>query len=129
MTFLEFKKALSSVMKGDKDIKTDSSQNDTLFPVLNDAIRAVAIEAGSLLLMTNDITKDVLEVQEDGYFIRTPKVIENDDDILEIDTILEFAVVYEVATVLGTNKAIYKSFKDEKINAFKWSLFKAVGDM
>jgi len=122
MKLSEFKIAVEGATTGDKKLPND----DSLIPLVNEAMKMVARKTEPLTLITNDIREDIL-VHIDGkkYFIRKPNEIVDDESILDIDEELHFAVVYQTAMLFGhrDNKAYYKNLMDDVMTVYEWTRY------
>jgi len=122
MTFLEFKDSLTAETFGDKKVPEDKY----LLPLLNKSLEQIARKAKPLTLRTCDISFDLLcWTDEPETFIRKPKEIKNDTDILDIDESLEMAVVYQTAYkfVHMDSKAYYIGLRDGELSTYYWDLY------
>ena len=125
MKFSEFKIAVEGATTGDKKLP----DNDKLIPLTNEAMKMVARKSHPLTLITNDIRDDILvHVDDENYFIRKPKLIEDDESVLDIDEELHFAVVYQTAMLFGhrDNKAYYKALMSDVQNDFAWTRYQTL---
>lgn len=105
MTFDEFRIVLEGTIFGNKKVREDKY----LIPLVNQALKQIAIDAEPITLVSSDIRDDILVILEDGDFIRVPNEITVGTDELDIDEFLIFAVVHFTASFI-----VHKDDKEEK---------------
>ncbi len=124
MKYIDFKTHLNEIMSGDKTVPAD----DKLKPIILQCLKQVAIKCEPLVLLSSNIEDDILTVVEDELFIRVPNVSQNDDDIIDMDETLVYAVSYLVASKISKNQTITKYTKeaDEIINDYQWNRYRDI---
>lgn len=101
MTYQMFKSVTSGLLTGDNVLP--ESEN-VLQGLVSYALTTVATKADSLHLMTLSTTANVLRLSQGDYLIRMPEAPEFDEDLLDIDEELVFAVARYVASYLSQSK-------------------------
>ena len=101
MTYAEFKSLTSGLLTGDNVLPQDA---DVLKGLVQYALTTVATQAESLHLMTLSTTTDILRLGAGDYLIRTPEVPTNDNDVIDIDEELVFAVSRYLASYVSKGK-------------------------
>jgi len=120
MNFIEFKILLKGILEGDVKIPEEPSLKIFLLSCL----REVALKCEPLSLMTRDLDKDVLSTLKDGLFIREPKISELDNDLIDIDTTLVYAVAFFVAREISrNNKPYFHARGKELCDDYNWKIF------
>jgi hypothetical protein len=111
-------------MSGDKNVPND----DNLKPIILQCLKQVAIKCEPLVLISNNIEDDILQTMENGLFIRVPKAPQSDNDIIDIDETLVYAVSYLVASKISKNQTIIKYIKeaDMIINDYQWNRYRDI---
>ncbi len=123
MTFKGFKNSLSSKLIGDVKLPSD----ELLKPLIKDAIEEVAEFCEPLHLITDDLDFEVLKILtnlDDGMFIRSPRVPQNEDDNIDIDEKLSVAVVFLVASYIARTKNNYSQKANKLMLNYIWDLEK-----
>ena len=126
MKYIDFKTHLNEIMSGDKKVPED----EKLKPIMLQCLKQVAIKCEPLVLMSRDIEDDILKTLEDRLFIRVPKLPQSDDDVIDMDETLVYAVSYLVASKISKNQTIVKYIKeyDEIVNDYLWKRFRDMED-
>ena len=122
MTFKKFKVLLDGVNSGDNKVPED----EKLLPLLNEAMKKIARKTKPLILRTTDKEDEMLcPMDNSKYFIRKPLIIQRDDDELDIDEALEWAVIYQTSIFYchKKNKQENEDERDKVINEYNWMLY------
>ena len=123
MTYGLFKAITTGLLTGDIVLPQNP---DVLKGLMQYALTTVATQADSLHLMTLSTAADVLRLASGDYLIRVPAVPLVDEDILDIDEELTFAVARYLASYLSKEKGdIHVNAADRIIkdyNAKTWEI-------
>jgi hypothetical protein len=121
MKFSEFREYLVGVTTGDKIVPTDK----VLYFFIHKAIKATALQTKPLKLVSNDIRDKVLFIIEDGYFIRVPNEIKDEQSEIDIDDDLILAVAYYTASMFvhRDNKKKYKEDYHLQVSEYNWNRY------
>ena len=124
MKYSEFKVHLNEIMSGDKNVPND----DNLKPIILQCLKQVAIKCEPLVLLSSNVEDDILTVVEDELFIRVPNISQEDEDIIDMDETLVYAVSYLVASKISKNQTItrYTKEADEIINDYQWNRYRDI---
>jgi len=127
MTYGLFKAITTGLLTGD----TVLPQNpDVLKGLMQYALTTVATQADSLHLMTLSTTADILRLSSGDYLIRVPDVPLVDDDILDIDEELTFAVARYLASYISKDKGgIHVNAADRIIKDFNAKTWETLDHM
>jgi hypothetical protein len=111
-------------MSGDKNVPND----DNLKPIILQCLKQVAIKCEPLVLLSSNVEDDILTVVEDELVIRVPIAPSNDNDIIDIDETLVYAVSYLVASKISKNQTITKYINeaDMIINDYQWNRYRDI---
>ncbi|MCK5111067.1 MAG: hypothetical protein KAQ94_06055 [Arcobacteraceae bacterium] len=103
MKYEDFKKHLTVIVGGDRPLPKD---NNDLKTIILQCLREVAAKCEPLSLMTRDMENDILQSMEseDGLYIRVPKLSMENDDVMDMDETLVYAVSYLTASKLSKHK-------------------------
>lgn len=101
MTYWALKKVISGLLVGDNILPDDE---EVVRGLVDYALNTVATTANSLHLLTLDPTGNILRISHGDYYIRVPDVPSFDDDKLDIDKELAFAVARYVASYISKDK-------------------------
>jgi hypothetical protein len=101
MTFFMFKNIVSGLLIGDNTLPKD---DNVIKGLTNYALTTVAERADSMHLMTLDPLENLVRKAHGDYYVRVPKVPKYEDDDIDIDSELVFAVARLVASYLSKNK-------------------------
>lgn len=101
MTYKMFRSVTTGLLTGDNVLPDDE---EVLQGLVGYALTTVAMKADSLHLMTLSTTADVLRLAHGDYLIRTPLAPEFDEDLLDIDEELTYAVARYVSSYLSRDK-------------------------
>ena len=103
MTFKDLKTLAGVLLTGDVVLTTD---NDELLMLLRYGFERIANEADALKLFTvEDPNQRIVRNGPGGLFIRMPKVPEFEEDELDLDEELCFAVARHMCAFVSTGKA------------------------
>jgi hypothetical protein len=124
MKYIDFRTHLNEIMSGDKTVPAD----DKLKPIILQSLVQVAKQCEPLVLISDDIEDEILQVVEDGLFIRVPKTPNDDEDIIDMDETLVYAVSYLVASKISKNQTItkYTHEADRIINDYQWQRYRDI---
>lgn len=101
MTYAMLKNLTSGLLVGDNVLPADE---EVLLGLLKYALTTTAMKADSLHLMTLSTTANVLRLAQGDYLIRNPELPEDDEDEIDIDDELIFAVSRYIASYLSREK-------------------------
>jgi len=101
MTYGQLKALCSSLLIGDTKLPTD---NLKLLPLVDYGLQKIAMKADSLRLMTKNGSASIVRVASNKQFIRKPNLPSLDDDIIDIDDELCYALANFVCGFLSKNK-------------------------
>ena len=101
MTYGVFKNITAGLLTGDNVLPDDP---EVLKGLVSYALTTTAMKADSLHLMTLSTTANVLRLSQGDYLIRMPDTPEFDEDIVDIDEELTFAVSRFLASYLSASK-------------------------
>jgi len=101
MTYKILKSIAMGLLSGDNALP---GGEDVLKGLVEYALMTVAMKAESLHLMTLSTTANVLRLSQGDYLIRVPEVPVNDDDVIDIDEELTFAVARYLASYISAQK-------------------------
>lgn len=101
MTYKMFRSVTTGLLTGDNTLPDDE---EVMQGLTGYALTTVATQADSLHLMTLSTTANVLRLAHGDYLIRTPELPEFDDDLMDIDDELTYAVARYVASYLSAEK-------------------------
>ena len=101
MTYKRLKSTTSGLLAGDNILTEDS---ESLLGLLEMAYNDVASHADALHLLTTNRDGDILRIAQGEYLIRVPELPINDDDELDIDNELCFAVARLLASYVSEKK-------------------------
>ena len=123
MTYGTFKSLTTGLLTSDNVLPDDP---DVLKELVSYALTTTAMKADSLHLMTLSTTSDVLRLAQGDYLIRRPATPTLDEDIMDIDEELIFAVSRYVASYVSITKGgIHVQAADRIIldyNAKTWEI-------
>lgn len=126
MTFEGFKNYCEAKKSG----KIILPRNDNEYKIaIHEAIIDIATTNNiiPLNLVTHDKNDEVLRPLDDEVFVRVPRVPQNQNDVIDIDFTLHFAVLYsflEKVTV-EQESIFYRNKKDDEISKYNWNNFMA----
>lgn len=122
MTLGEFKKILTFKTLGGLKLPDN---NEDLGILIKEAITSTALRVTPNTLISDDLTNDsVLRWINDIQFVRKPKAVAQDGDLLDIDEQLSYAIVYAVAKQYirdENQKTIYENEYRSALINFAWS--------
>ena len=101
MTYKTFKSITTGLLIGDNVLPED---DEVLQGLVQYALTTVATKAESLHLMTLSTTANVLRLSQGNYLIRIPETPEWEEDLMDIDEELTFAVARFVASYISKEK-------------------------
>ena len=101
MTYKMLRNVTTGLLTGDNTLPIDE---EVLQGLVRYAMTTVATRADSLHLMTLSTTENILRISQGDYLIRMPIVPEFDEDILDIDEELAFAVARLLASYVSATK-------------------------
>lgn len=101
MTYGTFKSITTGLLTGDNVLPDDAA---VLQGLVTYALTTVAMKADSLHLMTLSTTANVLRLAQGDYLIRMPELPTLDEDIMDIDEELTFAVARYLSSYLSRDK-------------------------
>ena len=102
MTFSRLKSTTKGLLAGDNVLTQD---NDSLLGLLEMAYNDVAAHADAMHLMTLNRAGEILRIAQGEYVIRAPDLPVDDEDELDIDNELCFAVARLLASYTSDKKA------------------------
>lgn len=128
MTYEMLKNLTSGLLVGDNVLPKDA---EVLKGLLQYALTTVATQADSLHLMTLSTTANVLRLAQGDYLIRMPELPEDNEDMIDIDEELMFAVARYIASYISKDKGgIHVNAADRIIkdyNAKTYEIIQAMG--
>ena len=101
MTYGTLKSLTSGLLTGDNVLPKDEA---ALQGLVQYALTTVAMQADSLHLMTLSTTADVLRLAQGDYLIRMPVAPVFDEDLIDIDEELTFAIARYIASFVSRDK-------------------------
>ena len=101
MTYGTFKSLTTGLLIGDNVLPADAA---VLKELVSYALTTVAMGADSLHLMTLSTTANVLRLAQGDYLIRMPEAPVLDEDLMDIDEELVFAVARYLASYVSKSK-------------------------
>lgn len=101
MTYKMFKAVTSGLLTGDNTLPDNE---DVLNGLVGYALTTVATKADSLHLMTLSTTANVLRLAQGDYLIRMPEAPEFDEDLMDIDEELVYAVARYLSSYVSATK-------------------------
>jgi len=101
MTYSMLKNLTSGLLTGDNVLPSDE---EVMIGLLQYALTTTAMKADSLHLMTLSTTANVLRLAQGDYLIRNPELPVDDEDEIDIDDELIFAVSRFIASYLSREK-------------------------
>ena len=123
MTYGTLKSITTGLLIGDNVLPSDGA---VLIGLLEYAMSTVAMQADSLHLMTLNADANILRRAQGDYLIRTPSMPLTDDEHIDIDDELAFAVARYLASYVSRDKGgIHVQAADRIIkdyNAKTWEL-------
>jgi hypothetical protein len=124
MKYGEFKTHLKGIMIGDKNVPDDT----VLRPIVFQVLKQVALKVEPLVLITNDVEYEILKTLENELFMRVPYLPQSDEEELDIDETLVYAVVYLVATKISSKDNIIKYEREawDILNEYMWKRFRDI---
>lgn len=129
MTLSQFKIFLESKKRG--DIKLPGT-NELYQPLIQESLEYVAKQCKPIDLRTNDFSKETLRFISANLQIRKPiATIENDEDI-DIDEQLVYAVAYDFLANKSTDAlqiSRYETKRDEEISAYEWNNYALLNEL
>ena len=131
MTFADFK--ILCITKKDGAITLPISHEEHKI-VLKEALTSIATfpNLTPLKLVTNDRRHEVLRPINQTKFIRVPELPENDEDEIDIDETLTYAVLYEMLGNLTTDVSkygFYEMKRDTFINNYNWNNYNLLQEL
>ena len=120
MTFGEAKQMIAFNMASDRNI---ASENMAL--QIHKALKGVAMLCVPLSLLSKGLgSGDILRFVDDVNYVRVPDMPVEDTDIIDIDPMLENAVVYATCKNLSlVNKLNFDRLMIIEINNFNWAIY------
>ena len=101
MTYAMLKNLTAGLLTGDNVLPANE---EVLLGLLQYALTTTAMKADSLHLMTLSTTANVLRLAQGDYLIRTPELPVDDEDPIDIDDELVFAVARYIASYVSKTK-------------------------
>ncbi len=101
MTYTMLKNLTTGLLTGDNVLPSDE---EVMLGLLQYALTTTAMKADSLHLMTLSTTANVLRLAQGDYLIRNPELPVDDEDEIDIDDELIFAVSRFIASYLSREK-------------------------
>ncbi len=95
------KNLTKGLLTGDNKLPEDE---EVMLGLVQYALTTTAMKADSLHLMTLSTTANILRLAQGDYTIRVPEVPEDDEDEIDIDEELIFAVARFIASYLSREK-------------------------
>ncbi len=131
MTLQEFKKHCETKRKGDFILPTD---NESYTLGIQEALEDIATipKVIALKLITSDNSNEVLKPINKDLFIRKPIAPKTDEDKIDIDEGLCFAVLYSFLSSLTKDLQKFQIFqlrKEEIINNYIWNNYIALQEI
>jgi len=108
------------------EMSADRAVNEATFnSVIYRALKNVCSDCIPLSLISSGMGGgEVLRFIDDVNYIRTPDVPLLDTDRVDIDELLEDAVIYATCTILSRDrKGDYKQLLNEAINRYQWAIY------
>jgi len=120
MTLGGVKSSIRFELSADRAIKEESF-NTLIYRAMKD----VCIKCEPLSLCSSGIGGgEVLRFIDDVNYVRKPNEPVDDSDILDIDDMLENAVVYAACMILSRDhKADYEVLFNKAVNDFQWAIY------
>ncbi len=130
MKFEEFKNICLSKKAGDFQLPEDNE----LILGIQESVEEIASMPNiiPLTLVSKDNSLSVLRPLNKDEFIRKPKSIEKNENILDIDEALSYAVIYSFLENLTKDDKkfqLYKYKKEQIINNYMWNNFKVIQEL
>ena len=101
MTYESLKYLVEGLLTGDNTIPSNDA---VVLSLLQHALTTTAMKADSLHLMTLSTTSNVLRLAQGDYLIRMPILPEDNEDEIDIDEELIFAVARYMASYISSKK-------------------------
>jgi hypothetical protein len=119
MTLAHLKSTLEVRLFGENKYKSDDAMIKVL---LRDALFRVSNACIPLVLLTANIgSSNILRQVDEYYYIREPNIPTVDEDVIDIDTSLELAVIYFICAAIAKNPTQnYQQMAQEIIDAHRW---------
>lgn len=129
MTLSEFKAFLESKKNG--DIKLPST-NEEYQPLLQESLEYVAKQCNPITLRTNDLTEETLRFLNLNLQIRKPIAAIVNEENIDIDEQLVYAVAYDLLSRKTRNKQDkfdWQKDRDKEINTYTMNNYKLLVEM
>jgi len=101
MTYKRLKSTTNGLLTGDNILTEDA---DSLLGLLEMAYNDVAAHTDALHLLTMNRDGDILRIAQGEYVVRVPELPTDEDDELDIDNELSFAVARLLASYVSEKK-------------------------
>jgi len=113
MTWRELQTLTETLLIGDHTLVKDPLKRLAL---LDYAFHEVANKAMTMRLLTENVDEHIIRQAKAGFFIREAVLPENDDEILDIDKGLSFAVARFIASFVSKDPNNIAKHKQEAMN-------------
>lgn len=122
MTLGDFKKEI------DARLRNSFSIPEALGALIDEAIKTISqeVEPLSLIASAGD-DAPVFRWIDAKHYIRAPRPLLQDSDVLDIDLRLELAVIHFVSYLISQNE-FFKRLYDAQISFYRWSNYKLLND-
>ena len=126
MTYSELKSLTSGLLIADTSLPIDV---EVLKGLVQYALTTVATKADSLHLMTLNKDENILRLAQGDYLIRIPDVPNSDEDPVDIDDELIFAVARYIASYISKEKGgIHAQIADRIIKDYNAKVYEITGE-
>lgn len=121
MNFKDFKSLVDDESSGGYSYSSD----DAFRLAVYEKLKTFAREIKPMMLLTTDVREEYLTSYDDGFFIRVPNAIDDDNSLIDIDDSLCMALVYMVSLKYATdaNKPLINQNLKEIRNNYRWERF------
>lgn len=126
MNFLELKERLSVVLFGENKHKSGGNLAEITYLCLCD----LATLTTPLVLLHKSPKEEVLRITPNGDVIYAPTKIQDDSSVVDIDKSLELALIYKIASLVGSfekREYFLKQYYIE-VDKFNFRNFQARGE-
>jgi hypothetical protein len=124
MTYRVLKHVTRGLLTGDNALP---SENDIILGLLAYAYQLIANKAEALHLLTTNKDSEMIRFGNGDYYLRVPRLPNDEDELLDIDDELGFAAARYIASFISKDKAaIHVASAEEIIRLYNSKVYEVL---
>ena len=127
MTYKKLKTLVKGLLIGDTAMPID---NDTTLALMDYSLNMISEKAESMHLLTLNKSEIIQRMATGSYMIRKPVLPEKDEDEIDIDEDLCFALARYMASLLSREKGeVHRNYGDDVIMKYNHKVYQILEDI